>query len=1256
MSRGTGTSARWEKNSRPQVSKRSREEADGRDTFGNSAEDDVRNEKFTPQQIEKVKQLLEFNVDSDNASALFTLAKSVAHGRVSPILAADFLRTKFISLSAHSWQIYRILDVLAFMLEDVQTHENIRIFLESMQRFGLASFREIVSAIDAAKLDACGYSNGLATLAVRERTRDLYMLKVFSLYRECSVGFHLVNRVLYSHQYCSDLTIENIKAIKRQIKRICGIYGLCATRILYDIICWLGEVGASSACIYEMLRDWPDSRIYEIIQMILSHARAQIEAFTPEERFWKVDTTTSRRIYNVIAALHVQGRVNILDLYRHLDCLDSNLARLADGFFEAAAKRPVTLTRTWKDQPPIAISRAMASACPISNDKSGYVWGSRALDSNCIAYAKTCVETRMQALAEHCDYKNEDSGAIDFIILADDPFGWVRDQAFALECGKFLLLGAMLDLVNVEAPEKSWTLCQHMLLHIEQRAQFPPFTNGNVCRALCRLISRLIDRLLQISACEQFLNDVLKWVGCGLYIDPIVLGQLLRYLDGLVDSDPDHLEKVILEHVFPAICMCTEGNVQITELLWSILAKFPVSRRYRIYQNFWVKVSSDHWTEIRDSTLKATHASCRWAHLATLFKARFIFKRVTSNMLKSTKTAAVRGTVSLVTGIAAVNPLAVAECILSQCEMFENLVAPLAEVTKYFTKFACDVFYFVLVSNSLNIDWNRDARRLHANAQLAAKFFKRHFATTLEPLLISVIQQVTAATSRGDSGTMRLWNIGHQDMDDGVESTELVLEIEREEFGQQWMAFDYIVKLIECAGGVAQLAEAHALTNDQIFAQAGGPLLKSEIMATEPDEDYCSMNSRDALSKVLSRPLFRWSILSLCGKLKHELLYDCMQFDARTVYSSADYLHRVAWHLGEFIEAARGFEDSNWSLEQFWDPATAMGLNCPSNRDFCSDCLSPDFYHTVSRLRLRDIWIPRDQYAKAINRLVSWTTTASTATTSTKSSSTSYRRQRRLKQRLQNLQKELEALEISTSESLQRLIKVAKQWLVPSCQIGPNITIAFVEHIIAPRILVSESEALFCAKLVDIMLENKVEFFNFFDLVNCWTRMLIPIVGSCTQREAPLLAIFTNHQFAMIKMWSRDGQEFENMTRDHPCFCITFKFAPNKTLTRELLIKGIHKWEGRILRALSFQLGLSLGKADSTESPSPTFVGQKAAIVFLARCHESFPISAAAAKVLLSGLVKVAAETQDTAKDIALAANTLIKTYQRYEKEGAWIN
>ncbi|EKX73480.1 conserved hypothetical protein [Theileria equi strain WA] len=1340
---------------------------------------------------ERIKELLA--ATDFEYVGLFSFLKSVAMGDISPIVAADALRTKYVHVARDSAIVLRILDIVSFLLETTEFQENLELFIESMERFGITTSREIIATIDANKLDSCGYSNGLAVISRRERTRNFYVLKVHSLWREASSGYDLLYKFLYFHTQTviprgdTDLThIESdskgneeaesvlkreideqssamhssdpadesteikradgkyvstnfgdiyCKRISDDISRIAGKYNLCPTRVLYEVFTWCCLKCEDLSMAYRLLKEYPNGKLEDVIKLLLrSFIHSYDQADVDKYRHYMDKTgLLYSNIYLVIAYLVAMGKVSMDKIYGHLDIKDEYFTEISEHFYKTCDKRPVNTNRSILGVPVLyCIANSLFRENVTISETSRYVQRlyraqrsrntirSANQDSNevpslkmtihRVTMDKSSVYTARSMIHKHY---LESSGGDPLVhsIVSSDNFFYVRDSIFAMDSAKIRILSSLIDVCD-EFSGSAWKAAEMAILHF-YKLKTPVFLFGLVCKSLSGVIRRYLSNYLKSPELmnqeendelhKQAMETVEKYlllVGPNMFFDPIAFSLVLSFLNRSLQENREKVINMLWNSILPALSLCTEGNSQIGDRVWRIFSKLGASERYHVYSKYCVTylgskiTESDNFQTLYKSFSIALVSTC---HAVQCTRTRSIFKRVTANLLKSSKSASVRAIVSLVTGIASVNPFSVVDTIISQCEMFENLVAPLSELSKYFSKLTCDVFFYKLSCNMYNvsnIDRGVDeigrSKKLVVNAQLSARLFRRHTDVDIVPLVTNVILFLMK-TLEMDTLSLKKEQSSHEQEDAKVLKLDTPGGTYPDKLSNAWTALEYLSALLEISG-VPQLAETHSLTIDQLNAQAGGPLLKMEIMAQGPDDEISSTNIRESLGKTILRPFFVHSVLLLSGKLRTEVLYDSEFADGiRSMCGIADHLQRTCLQLVEYIHSVVSVNPNYLELYQnlvppveeltrFWDTATALSfsINPRSNHMETKEKeildgedvapLSPKFFKLVRSLRLHDVYVPQEQYERCIQRLEDWINDTTNNT---------HRKVKKLHSRRASLRAEYES-HISHNSSIHQLLAAhSEDWLVDNVSVGPTITTKFVTQCISKRILISESDALFCSRIVDVMIELKYRYFNYFDFTNCWTKMLMPLVRSCTEREAPLLAIFVSHHFRNIKAWIADKELFKSVVDKHPAFCTTFQYNPEKALTHEQLLCGIRKWEGRVLRALSHPLQLSLHKSgqvdtgrtesprnsdvstvsdESVDIPDCTWIDVKGAIVFLARCHETFPITAPAGKRVLNCLKNVVQNAQRNGwKDVVVCANTLLKTMEKYDREHKWL-
>lgn len=1289
-----------------------------------------------------VKEFLTANTEEKQSVSLHQFVRNVASGKIPISTAVDAVREKFKGKTPNSSMIFRLLDVVGFMLESPNSRPHLEAFLTYMEDAGIVSIGEIVAVIDPNKLDECGFSTGLVTIAVRERTRNQYVLKAFSLWRECGMGYDLLQQIMYGQAWDPN-SFEEMSRFRESVNAVAGKYSICPMRVLYELIAWCSWNDGEAITL--LLDQYPVVKIEDVMRLMLSQYHALIKDYQmSKKQYWRVPKTIGVDFFRLFARLMLAGYFSLDGMYKYLDPPDAKLTGLVAHFMRVAKKAPIGLERK---TPPVTHFISVTQCSSGETSLRTALRGLRRnrgrsfiiLDSTSIHNARDAVNTRHGKLVEQANSKgssllpshtsvddgasnasprdgkegktpsstNDESAAskllqasmysevvdvIKYDLLLSDNYAYVRDHIFALECDKFSLLRHLIDICeDLESP--AWNITQQLLRHLQFTANFPIILHGNISLAMCRLMSRVVNKLMDkdLGHGINAITHLLELCGPILYLDLICFSKVLKFLEQALDEHIDVVCKIIWKYIFPSMALMLEGNCQLGARLWRILNKVPASKRYGVYHLYMTKVLG-----ASSSQQVAWIYMVKAAHNGILVRTRSIFKRVTSAVSKAHRSAAVRSTFFTVSGMASVDPFAVSHTIISQCEMFDNLLAPLSETGKYFGHLTCDIFLFMLCLNQNQACFSSNSecdelglsKRLSINAQLGAKFFRRHHSVDISPLLVGALTVLLRSMMINSLDIQMFHKDDSPEEYKGECYTYPLKAIKTrsswsypDDVSPAWLVLEYLSKLMEIAGGVPQLPEAHALTEDQLEAQAGGVLLRSEIMTQDPEDETCGTTSRESLAKSLLRPLFSHGFPLLAGKMRMEVLYDSdYRESVMLLCASVDRLQRFALQFSEFKEntdaifhrfdtsqpPTHSFELPSFDeFRRFWEDGTAVYLatsvtNHPHPYDdgISESFFKKEFLEFIGSIHLTDIWVPMEQYDKTLQKINGWIKDGGSS-----HSSGFHRRMKKLRSRHAALEREMKQHMEHVEATKERFAEILKKgWLQPDAPIGPGITTAFIKQCIAPRILVNEAEALFCGRLVDLMLSNRVECFNFFDFCNSWSKMLMSMVRSCTEREAPLLAIFVNHMFSSIKKWCNNVKEFEEMVEGHPCYCTTFRFLPDKVLTHAQLVNGVRKWEGRILRSISYALELHMSDPDGGASksnskvPRPTWIDQKSAVVFLARCHEYFPLTTLSGRLVLSGLRAVTDNVQKNGwKDVYVAASTLIKTYEKYDREGRWL-
>ncbi|EAN33169.1 Transcription factor/nuclear export subunit protein 2 family protein [Theileria parva strain Muguga] len=745
------------------------------------------------------------------------------------------------------------------------------------------------------------------------------------------------------------------------------------------------------------------------------------------------------------------------------------------------------------------------------------------------------------------------------------------------------------------------------------------------------------------------------------------------------------------------------------------------------------------------------------------YKLRNIFKKITFELLKSVKSPTIRSIVSIITAISAINPFSVCTLIIRQSELFNNLLLPLCELTKYFLSYTIDIFVYQLTINLIHLTNNptasssrdtspkssdakkeyslsdnrldhsynlneEESNKMYLNSVILCKIYKRHSECDIIPIVTILILILNYSMS--NRLTLCPSTEGQPDVPDPknlkskLDNEDLVkLEITGICIGNYYNVIfviynvlDYLIRLIEIIGGMVDV-DMNKMTQEQLLCQCGSYSLKNECLVSNVDDEVVSVNNKKSLVKVVCRPFFVNSLLLILGRLINELLYDSNFTNSKLLLAIVDKFNNLVILLINFLEINEQthllpskelllkyytenhlqFMNTVKAVKEPGELTTDSQSTSSLKRkrmEFTTNSvdtmLDDNFVGFINSLSIYDIYSPTEQYDTYVSKLTSFLSTITTA-----GAGNTFRRAKRIKNRITTLETDKEEHLTHSNVVLERLKEVFKSFVKNDAKVGPHITTRFISRIVFSRLLVSELNALFCCKIVDLIMENKMNYFNYFDFVNCYTKMLIPMISSLTEREVINLSIFFNHSFHLIKGWVNNREAFEKLVYDNPCFCTTFKFQPNREFKYQQLLQVIKKWEYFILLSIfsinkpptSTNSANSANSANSTTSASSvkddkgrvgdlknsaesemasepesvlpqkrSWIEIKNVVIFLNKVSSNFPITVnSSLKVLnfLKNVLKLA--KQNNWQDVTVPSNTLIKLIQMYQNQNKYI-
>merc|ERR550534_1415820 len=470
-----------------------------------------------------------------------------------------------------------------------------------------------------------------------------------------------------------------------------------------------------------------------------------------------------------------------------------------------------------------------------------------------------------------------------------------------------------------------------------------------------------------------------------------------------------------------------------------------------------------------------------------------------------------------------------------------------------------------------------------------------------------------------------------------------------------------LVRLVEHMTGRVTIQD---MTRDQVSALAGGPLLwrvtvdsafdvedlrKSKrrlLEGFQHDENLAKM-LLGALSQqcsILTNSQELTTIVTEAGGLKFvSNLFD----GARScLFTLVDCLQDVCSQ-----SVYRSFLPQPSKIFEMFDPAMAFSIlrksMIPTDPfpyyppNWKKSNLGKIFYCTFWSLSLSDIHHPQDAYAKALETVTNTIAKQEEAIVRlsmrverdsqlARDLKTMNRDQDKMADRRDKLKKEDEDQKVALQKTLARLQNEHKQWFQ---QATPHATKCFVTEMLAPRLLTSNSDALFCVHFMKAMIKMKTPGFQLLDFYNSWTTLLTQFMRCSTENEAEIFGLFLREMMQYILHLRQNEKLFEEEIKDNPCFHRNY-YTPRQSQGDIVFAsladvkKGHGKWETRIMKALK----PGLESADWMEKST--------ALKVLSKTWMAFPMLEKNGKVVLD-MVKNIAENE-TRKDVKTFAGSLV--------------
>ncbi|XP_059372516.1 THO complex subunit 2-like isoform X2 [Carassius carassius] len=748
---------------------------------------------------------------------------------------------------------------------------------------------------------------------------------------------------------------------------------------------------------------------------------------------------------------------------------------------------------------------------------------------------------------------------------------------------------------------------QHAQSIMDQMPTFYATSHKAIAVALCQLLHLIVEPLYRRAAVPKGAKGSLKmplwskhalrpaesfgdlsrgvftmlcYLGPHLSHDPVLFAKVVRLGKSFMkeyqsESRQDTKDKMdsllscflsIADQVLLPSLSLMECNACMSEELWGFFKLFPYQHRYRLYGQWKNETYSHHPLLVK---IKAQ----------TVDRAKYIMKRLTKENVKPSGRQ--------IGKLSHSNPTILFDYILSQIQWYDNLITPVVDSLKYLTSLNYDVLAYCIIEalanpekEKMKHDDTTISSWLQSLASLCGAVFRKY------PIeLAGLLQYVTNQLKAGKSFDLLILKEVVQKMA-GIEITDemTVEQLEAMTGGEQLKAEGgYFGQIRNTKKSSQRLKDAlldHELAlplcllmaqqrNGVVFSEGGEKHLK--LVGKLYDQCH------DTLVQFGG---FLASNLSTEDYIKRVPSIDvlCNQFhtphDAAFFLSRPMYAHQILSKYDELKKAEKGNRQQQKvhkyiaACEQIMAPVheAVVSLHLPK----VWDDLRPQFYATFWSLTMYDLAVPHNAYDREVNKLKMQIKAIDENT------EMPLNKKKKEKERCTALQDKLQEEEKKQLEHVQRVLHRLKlekdNWLLAKSTKNETIT-KFLQLCIFPRCVFSAIDAVYCARFVELVHQQKTP--NFCTLL-CYDRVfsdIIYTVASCTENESRRYGRFLCCMLETVTRWHSDRAVYEKECGNYPGFLTIFRASGfdggNKAdqLDYENFRHVAHKWHYKLTKA-----------------------------------------------------------------------------------------
>ena len=751
---------------------------------------------------------------------------------------------------------------------------------------------------------------------------------------------------------------------------------------------------------------------------------------------------------------------------------------------------------------------------------------------------------------------------------------------------------------------------------------------------------------------------ILKLLGLHLGSNPVLFGQILRIMKVHTDTllpQKDIDESKIFELLQPSfhllstvllpcqsIGVCTAS---LSSMMWDLVQLFPFQKRYEMY---------DYWRGEgfgKDAIGKKKNILAL-AETKSLHQSKNLLKRLSMDTTKTIGRQLGREILS--------NPLVTYTYVLTQVEVYDNLIPHVVDAMKYGSKLSHDIMSYCLL-----ISLRKDSDKLkkgdtHYSLWFAslAKFigfwYRRYYPTELKGILHLLLQKL----SNGQS---------------------LDLLVLKEILGKM--------------GGCDTLTE---ISETQLDGFSGGRALRAEVMGSNIGEVTKKnsinalqnelMSSNTAIPALLFIAQIRSKILLCTDTTQLKLisyLYDTcqdvlMQFTeflvsgVKNLESLARLMPPLETMLGELkmavpvafqvirplmraaLQCGENLADAPIYLQR-WHPSSpeviSAAKNCLPKETW--EYITPEFLISFWSLSLYDISVPEKRYEFEIKRINdklgelqnNQVVIASGVPPNEQSNMIRQRKAEVLKLQtiLSELKSEYEIQKVHVQKVRQLISSHKDSYILKGFADREKTVEILLQNCVFHRILMSPMDASFCSQYFLTLHDMEAKHFSTITYVKKVFMAVTPLVFTSSEAEASFIGYSLLPLFNSLNKWVHDARAYDAEAKNKYGFVKIEdnpEFDVSKRLSHADYVNLCKSWHKIIKECLMASLN------------SKEYMHIRSAMILMSRVSSQYPSRAIGGQDLLERVERIEKE-ENTRVDLKLMAKSLCSILKK--QSAMWI-